>query len=144
MGFRQDAYARIWSVNDEGRYSTANISVSRKNKDSGAYEIEFSDGYVRLVGAAHEAAKNLGLPTREEFDAKNHKGVSVKIASCDVTNHYDSKSKKLFTNCVIFEFELPESNSSSSGNKANNSNKSKTKTAQKTTAEDYFEDDLPF
>lgn len=114
MGFRQGAFARIWSVNDEGNYSTANVSISRKNKETEKYDVEFSDGYVRLVGSAHEAAKGLGLPTREEFDPQSDKGVSVKISSCDVTNNYDTKTKKLYTNCVIFGFEIPDNNSGNS------------------------------
>lgn len=153
MGFRQGAFARIWSVNDEGKYSTANVSVSRKNKETGKYDIEFSDGYVRLVGSAHEAAKDLGLPTREEFDAQSDKGVSIKISSCDVTNNYDTKTKKLYTNCVIFGFEIPDSNysdnsnnsgakSTSKGKKSTTGSKAKTKVATQEEVED--EDELPF
>lgn len=157
MGFRQGAFARIWSVNDEGRYSTANISISRKNKETNEYDVEFSDGYVRLVGNAHEAAKELGLPTREEFDCSTDKGVSIKISSCDVTNNYDTKTKKLYTNCVIFGFEIPDNNG---GNSAESSNKNKkaaaggkekAKTNAKTKAttktdiiQEDDEDELPF
>lgn len=153
MGFRQGAFARIWSVNDEGNYSTANVSVSRKNKETDKYDVEFSDGYVRLVGSAHEAAKDLGLPTREEFDSQRDKGVSVKISSCDVTNSYDAKTKKLYTNCVIFGFEVPDNNSNSSDNaSAKNVSKSKKSTsgskakakATVTTQETEDDDGLPF
>lgn len=144
MGFRQSAFARIWTVNDEGKYSTANISVSKKNKETGNYVVEFNDGYVRLVGAAHEAAKQLGLPTREQFDPQSHKGVSIKILSCDVTNNYDKNTKKLYTNCAIFEFELPDGN----GNTGNNQSAAKSaapaanKQANPPVAED--DDELPF
>lgn len=153
MGFKQGAFARIWSVNDEGKYSTANVSVSRKNKETGKYDVEFSDGYVRLVGSAHEAAKDLGLPTREEFDSQSDKGVSVKISSCDVTNNYDTKTKKLYTNCVIFGFEIPDNNggdssnnssakSTGKGKKSATGSKAKTKAAAQEDADD--EDELPF
>lgn len=155
MGFKQGAFARIWSVNDEGKYSTANVSVSRKNKETGKYDVEFSDGYVRLVGSAHEAAKELGLPTREEFDSQSDKGVSVKISSCDVTNNYDTKTKKLYTNCVIFGFEIPDNNGGDgSGNagakstgkskKSATGSKAKTKAAAATQDETEDEDELPF
>lgn len=154
MGFRQGAFARIWSVNDEGKYSTANVSVSKKNKETGKYDIEFSDGYVRLVGSAHEAAKELGLPTRGEFDAKSDKGVSVKISSCDVTNNFDTKTKKLYTNCVIFGFEIPDNNGggnpedsgakSAAKSKKAASSKAKTKMAVSAMQEDEDEDVLPF
>lgn len=155
MGFRQGAFARIWSVNDEGKYSTANVSVSRKNKDTGKYDVEFSDGYVRLVGSAHEAAKDLGLPTREEFDSQSDKGVSVKISSCDVTNNYDTKTKKLYTNCVMFGFEIPDNNggdssnnsgakSANKGRKSATSSKAKTKAAAVAQEDADDEDELPF
>ena len=152
MGFRQGAFARIWSVNDEGRYSTANISISRKNKETEKYDVEFSDGYVRLVGNAHEEAKKLGLPTREEFDSSHDKGVSVKISSCDVTNKYDTNTKKLYTNCVIFGFEIPDNNgggnsdnsgakSAGKGKKSATCSKAKAKAA---TVTDDDSDELPF
>lgn len=155
MGFRQGAFARIWSVNDEGKYSTANVSVSRKNKETGKYDVEFSDGYVRLVGSAHEAAKDLGLPTREEFDSQSDKGVSVKISSCDVTNNYDTKTKKLYTNCVIFGFEIPDNNGGDSSDsagaksagkskKSTSGSKAKAKAAAAAQEEADDEDELPF
>ncbi len=155
MGFRQGAFARIWSVNDEGKYSTANVSVSRKNQETDKYVVEFSDGYVRLVGNAHEAVKELGLPTREEFDSSYDKGVSVKISSCDVTNNYDTKTKKLYTNYVIFGFEIPDNNGGNSvegkNKKATAGSKGKVKTNTKTKAtnkadviQEDDEDELPF
>lgn len=156
MGFRQGAFARIWSINDEGKYSTANVSVSKKNKETNKYDVEFSDGYVRLVGSAHEAAKNLSLPTRENFDAKSDKGVAVKITSCDVTNNYDAKTQKLYTNCVIFGFEIPDGNYSGGDNSKESSTKSvdnskKSSTSSKANTkgtpkqeETECEDDLPF
>ena len=149
MGFRQGAFARIWSVNDEGRYSTANVSVSKKNKETGKYDVEFSDGYVRLVGSAHEVAKGLGLPTREKFDSQSDKGISVKISSCDVTNNYNAKTKKLYTNCVIFGFEIPDNNgdnnSDNSGTRKKSVAGSKAKAKATVVAQDDADDEeLPF
>ena len=34
MGFRQGAYAKIWKVENKGNYHVAQISISRKNKDT--------------------------------------------------------------------------------------------------------------
>lgn len=147
MGFRQGAFARIWSVNDEGKYSTANISISKKNKETGKYDVEFSDGYTRLVGSAHEDAKGLGLPSREEFDPQSDKGVSIKISSCDVTNHYDTKTKKLYTNCTIFGFEIPDNNGGSTERNGNASrNVAKTTGKAKSAGRERTENDneLPF
>ena len=35
MGFRQGAYAKIWKIEDKGNYHVAQMSISRKNKDTG-------------------------------------------------------------------------------------------------------------
>lgn len=132
MGFRQGAYAKIWSIENKGNYSIAGLSVSKKNKETDQYETEFQDNFVRLVGTAHDIARSL------EYIPKN--GVSIKISSCDVTNKYDAKTGKKFTNFVIFGFE----------NLNNNDNKS---TFQKTESkeivndnvdDDFDNDSLPF
>ena len=152
MGFRQGAFARVWSVNDEGKYSTVNLSISRKNKETGNYDIEFTDGYVRFIGTAHESIKELDLPTRDEFDAKIHKGATIKISSCDVNTHYDSKTKKSYTNYLVFGFEIPEDNFSGNNKQSGNAKggKSATKGKLKTKASPKVEDneeedeDYPF
>ena len=89
MGFRQGAYAKIWRVEDKGNYSVAQVSISKKNKDTDQYETEFQHNFVRLVGTAHDLGKNI-----EEVQG----GTSIKITSCDVTNRYDKEKKKEFTN----------------------------------------------
>lgn len=148
MGFRQGAYAKIWEVTDEGNYSTANVSISRKDKDTGEYKIEFQDGYVRLVGNAHTFAQEHGWA-----DGIGDKGETIKISSCDVTNWYDNKKKKLYTNFVIFGFEIPEDDSSTgtkkTTSKAKSSKAAKGKKVPTTDTSDFEEvvdddDDLPF
>ena len=142
MGFREGSYAKIWSSEDKGNYSVANVSISKKNKDTNEYSVEFQDGFVRLVGTAHELIKDMDIP-------KN--GLSVKITSCDVTNNYDQSKKKLYTNFAIFGLEVMDgngSNSSKSSKAGTSSKKSKTKASSKK-ADDIDdmvddEDDLPF
>lgn len=143
MGFRQGAFARIWSVNDEGKYSTANITISRKNKETGEYTTEFADGYVKLVKDAHEAAKGLGLPTREEVASKRSSGVGIQISGCDVTNNYSAKDKRMYTNYVIYGFTLPDGNNGSakSGGKQTQKTQPKGKSFE---PDDSDDDDLPF
>jgi hypothetical protein len=97
MGFRQGAYAKVWRVEDKGNYSVAQISISRKNKQTQEYETEFQNNFVRLVGTAHEMSKNI-----QEVQG----GTSIKITSCDVTNRYDKAKDKEYTNFVIFGFEF--------------------------------------
>lgn len=149
MGFRQGAYAKIWSVNDMGKYSTANVSISRKNPNTNGYDIEFSNKYVRLVGSAHEAAKDLGLPTNEEFNPETDRGVSIKITSCDVSNNFNKETMTMYTNFVIFGFEIPDNNSNgggykNSGSKKATNKKTPSKPAPKRDVDDDDDNDLPF
>ena len=59
MGFRTGAYAKVWEVSPLSDTSTkVRMSVSRKNKQSGEYEQDFS-GYVLCIGTA--AAKKASL-----------------------------------------------------------------------------------
>lgn len=93
---RYGGYAKIWSVEDMGNYSTANISVSKKNKETEKYDTEFQEGFVRLVGQAHEFMKGRAIPEN---------GLSVMMTSTDETNKYDNAKKKMYYNHVIFGLE---------------------------------------
>lgn len=128
MGFRQGAYAKVWNIEDKGNYSVGQVSISRKNKETNAYETEFQDGFVRFVGTAHNEIKGLQIPEN---------GLSIKISSCDCTNHYDKEKNKVYENHVIFGLELSDNN-----NKKTNTNK--TTKANQAVDEAADEDDLPF
>ena len=116
MGFRQGAFGNVWSVEDHGNYSTARFSISKKNQTTGVYETEFQDGYVRLVGKAHEKFKDRPVSEKGEF---------IKIASCDVTNFYSKPDGTVsYTpHFTIFDFEffsdIRDGNGNSNGNAAN-------------------------
>lgn len=123
MGFRNGAYAKIWYVTDmengavikgreypAGNYSFAKVTIGRKNKETGEYNVDFSDGFVRLVCAAREKAKSLDLPTAENFDFNKDKGAYIQISSCDVSHKYVKEYEKTFTNFTIFDFEIVEDN----------------------------------
>lgn len=88
-------YARIWSVTDQGKYSTAEVSTSKKKED-GTYETDFQNKYVRLVGPAHEMAKGITEP------------VTVQIKNCDVTRYWSKEKEKEYINFIIFEFDFPK------------------------------------
>lgn len=100
MGFRQGAYAHVWKVEDKGNYHVAQISISRKNKETNQYETEWQDSFVRLVGTAHQQIKTMDISR------------NVKIGSCDVTNKYDANKKTTYTNYVIFNFDDVDGNAS--------------------------------
>lgn len=129
MGFSNDKFAKVWSVEDKGNYSICQLSVSKKNKETNNYEVEFQDSYVRFVGTAHKDISNMDIPEN---------GLSIKITSCDVTNRYVKEKKQLYTNYVVFGFEIPDGN----GGKPTNTNKTTTRATA--AVEDDSDDDLPF
>lgn len=82
MGFRTGAYAKVWEVSPMSDTSTkVRMSVSRKNKQTGEYEQDFS-GFVLCIGTA--AAKKA---------SQLHEGSRIKIGDCDVTTKYDEQKK---------------------------------------------------
>lgn len=126
MGFRQKSsdgrggYARIWSVENKGNYSLAKVSTSKKRED-GSYETDFQDGFVRLIGSAHEKVQTLNIPD---------KGLSIQITSCEVTTPYNAETKRGYTNYAIFAFDLPDSNDSNNTTVTKNGKKSAAKTSK--------------
>ena len=100
MGFRTGAYAKVWEVTPMSDTSTKlRISVSRKNKQSGSYEQDFS-GFVLCIGTA--AATN-ALKLKE--------GARIKLGDCDVSTRYDSEKKVTYTNYKLFSFEPADGDS---------------------------------
>lgn len=103
MGFKQmdskgyGGYAKIWSIENKGKYSLANISTSKKVKDEDRYETDFQDGYVRLIGSAHDKAQELNVPKS---------GISIQIKSCDVQNSYNPNNKTKYTTYIIYAFDV--------------------------------------
>ena len=146
MGFRQrdsegrGGFARIWSIEDKGNYSIAKVSTSKKRKD-GSYETDFQDGFVRLIGSAHEKAQTLNV---------TDKGVAIQITSCEVTTPYNAEAKKGYVNYAIFAFDIPDGNGGGDAAYAKAGKKSTAKTSKAKTKkdapvdDDAGEDDLPF
>lgn len=148
MGFRRGAYAKIWEVEDKGKYSVCRMSISQKNKETDEYETIFNANFVRLVGLANDIIKREidDGETKVEFDG----GLSVEILDCDVTNNYVKEKKTEYTNYVVFDMIVRNNNSSNSSK-----SKTKTKSESKSTSkkakakpepeEDILsDDDLPF
>ena len=96
MGFRKDAYATVWSIEAVSDTMTkGRISVSRKNRQTGQYETDFT-GFVSFIGTA--AARNaLRLKEKDR----------IKLGDVDVSNRYDKEKGTTYTNYKIFSFELP-------------------------------------
>lgn len=104
MGFRTGAYAKVWEVTPMSDTSTkVRMSVSRKNKQSGEYEQDFS-GFVLAIGtaAAHKAAAL-------------KEGDRIKLGDVDVSTKYDREKKVTYTNFKMFSFEVENGGNSSGG-----------------------------
>lgn len=94
MGFRTGSYATIWSVESASDTRTkARISISRKNKQTGEYDTDFS-GFVDFIGTA-AARKALTLKEKDR----------IRLGDVDVTNNYNKEKNITYTNFKIFSFE---------------------------------------
>lgn len=122
MGFRTNAYARVWAIEDKGNYHEAQVSVSRKNKETEKYEQEWGNRFVRLIGEAHKKAANLQPQS------------SIKILDCDVKTRYVKEKEREYTSYMIYDFELQNGQAPTQ--------KPKTKAKTKPAAEE--DDELPF
>ena len=103
MGFGVNNYCKIKEVVEKhDNYSVCKITVTKKNKLTNEYELQFS-AHCRFVGNAHKS-----VPMKDQ---------RIKITSCDVTNCYKDKDGKLqFTKnpqYVVFGYELQESQGAS-------------------------------
>lgn len=152
MGFRVGAFATVFSANNLGKYSDANISISKKNQSTDDYDTEFSNGYVRFIGAAHNKLGSLNLPTREEYKAGKKNNARIKIIECDVQNMYmkeeDGKLKAFFNKnpqYKVYDFEVDNGNNANS-NRQNQKPTSAPQKAKPTQSgvNEVDDDELPF
>lgn len=133
MGFRKDAWASVWSV-EEGRGNTmkVRISTSHKKKDSNEYEQDFS-GFCMFIGTAKAKAEKLKPKDR------------IKLGDVDVTTWYNKEKGVEYITYKVFDFET----SNNTGNF--DAPTKQPKGAKKTSGlediiedGDVEEDDLPF
>lgn len=92
MGFRDGAFCKLWKLDTSGKYPTGQISISRKDKDTGEYVDDFS-GYVTFIGDAANAVKK--LPAQARF----------KIKGCDVSRIWSKEKQREFINFRVFDLE---------------------------------------
>lgn len=96
MGFRNGAYATVWSVESvKSNVTKVRISVSRKNRQTDTYEQDFS-GYCSFVGNC--AVDALKLRERDR----------IRLGDVDVTTKYDAANRKEYVNYAVFSFEHAE------------------------------------
>ena len=86
MGFRQNAWATVWSVEPSAKGSSTKVrlSTSKKNKN-GVYEQDFS-GFCLFIGDAHNGAAKLAEKEVYNFETSD--------GSNKTTPQNNSKSKK--------------------------------------------------
>lgn len=95
MGFRNGAFASVWSVEPgKGNFTKVRLSISRKNKD-GQYEQDFA-GYCTFISQAHAKAARLKEKDR------------IKLGDVDVSNSYDKDKQKEYVNFKVFDFEMAD------------------------------------
>lgn len=90
MGLKTNAYATIWEVRERNGRTEAKISTSRRNRDTGSYETDWSD-WMTLYG---DAAQLASAPARTR----------IRIGDFDVTNKYDKEKKKMYTNYRLYSY----------------------------------------
>ena len=110
MGFRTGAFATCWEVEPgKGKFSKVRLSINRKNKETGEWELEFN-GYCMFIGNANAKAQQLKRQSR------------IKLGDVDVTNTYDKETKKEYITYKVFSFDMadetqaPHSESAVEGN----------------------------
>ena len=123
--FANNRYAKVWKVDNSGKFPKAQISISRK-KDDGEFETRFSD-WVVFYGKAKDKAADLCENDR------------IKILSCGVENWFNKETDKRYYSFMIFDYENAGTSESSN---TTTSNKAETKPVAEAEVND--DDDLPF
>lgn len=101
--FGNGNYLTIWEVEDKGNYAVVSVSSSKKNKQTGKYDTDFSNKYVRFIGDA--------------YNCRPQKGQRIKIVDCGVSNVYMNNGEKVYMknpNYCVFKYELLDDNGASS------------------------------
>lgn len=98
MGLREGIYAKIWSVRVNGDSYSGQLSVSKKDRETGKYKTLFS-GFVNFYGDAAEKASELDLP--EKMDRNNPVGVNVQIKSSPDVSSWFNNDKYTKTMAVV-------------------------------------------
>lgn len=95
--FADNNFAKVWKIfpkeKKEQRYTTVQLSTSRKDKKTGNYTTDFSD-YVRMVGSAEEKAAELEAQDR------------IKLTKVGVSNSYNKEQGKTYYQFVCFDFDF--------------------------------------
>lgn len=104
MGFRNGAYATVWSVKSiTNKITEVNLSISRKNKQDQKYETDFS-GTVRFLGTS-TANRALQLKRQDR----------IQLGDVDVSAIYDKDKKREYITYKVFSFDTVDNNHHDNG-----------------------------
>ena len=93
MGLRDNSFAKIWSAKKgNGNSYSVNMSISRKDKETGEYKTQFS-GFVNFAGEAAKKGAGLGLPATMDREHPQSRSIQIK-GSPDVTTYYNPDQYK--------------------------------------------------
>lgn len=91
---RNKAYAKCWKIEPgRGNFTKVRMSVSRRNKETGEYEQDFS-GFVMMIGNAHAMCSKL------------KEGDRIRLGEVDVSNRFDKERNREFIDYKCFSFEI--------------------------------------
>lgn len=94
MGYKSGSYCKIWSIESINDKNTKlRGSISRKNKQTGQYETDWS-GFISVFG--EDAAKRA---------AALKEGDTIKLGDVDVSSRYDKEQKREYITFKCFGFE---------------------------------------
>ena len=97
MGFKNGAYATIWTVEPVSDINTkARISISRKNKQTGMYENDFS-GFVSFIGTT-AAPKAANLKEKDR----------IRLGDVECRTFYQKEKKVTYYNFNVYSFEMAD------------------------------------
>lgn len=131
MGLRSSgSYAKVWEVREgKGNYIDAQISISKKNKETGEYTNDFN-AWVRMIGGAKDKANSL------------QRGDTIFIKEFDISNSYNKETKVNNTYYAVFDFEI-KANDRNASKKEGDSAKTP-KSALDIIDSDSNDEELPF
>ena len=97
MGFRSGSYAKVWEVKplESGKTTLVQLSISKKDKESGEYKQEFS-GNTFFVGEANKKARKTLV-----------KKARIKLEDCDVRSTYDKTKKEVQFSFIVWQYSDP-------------------------------------
>lgn len=98
MGFKAGAWCTVFGMPESktDMVTTARVSISVKNRQTGEYEQTFG-GYVSFVGSS-AAVKALRLKDRQR----------IRLNEVDVTSRYNKEKNVTYYNFSVFSFDTAE------------------------------------